>query len=560
MWRTRSITLALAVTITAGGCAPGGSGAGIALGTDTGGRYLVMIPALEGPGGDRVADELRARVMETMTHVAINERDIRQSMARYELDRLDETTSRQLASLIRAQLVTWGEVRQTGTGYEADVKFIDTNSGDEIPVQGATGATTQELAAAIFASFTEAAEGIRLATFCNDYLSSEQYDRALETCESALQIVPTSTTALYGKATALLYLDREEEAIAIYDDLLELDPTNEDALLGAGFAASRLGRSPDAMGYYRRYLEINPGNVQIRMSVASDVAQAGDVVSAFRILETAIAESRDDVDFQTFLFAVATEAGRRVREEGDTTTATEIFGRAYEAYQAGYVEGDAEIDQGVIRRVVEVTSALGQTEDAIRLAREATERYPNDGQLWSTFATALQLAGRTDEEIRALTRLAEIDPQNETVYARRAQAYLRAGQRQAAISDANRLAQRDPAMAARILYSIGAASAQDRNWAAAIEVLSAAHRHAESDIRGVIEYLWGASLLQQANAMATANTTGNVQQYERTIEMIRRSLQLLRASNDPRGAQIVEQGEQLLRNQEALLESVRRGG
>src|SRR5690606_9233704 len=104
--------------------------------------------------------------------------------------------------------------------------------------------------------------------FCNDYLSSSQYDRALTTCESALEVVPNSTAALYGKATALLNLERPEEALETYERLLELDNTHQDALLGAGLAASQLERTDDALEFYNRYLELNPGNVQVRQVVA----------------------------------------------------------------------------------------------------------------------------------------------------------------------------------------------------------------------------------------------------------------------------------------------------
>src|SRR5690606_8902954 len=161
-----------------------------------------------------------------------------------------------------------------------------------------------ELAAAIFGRFESSVEGIRQAAFCNDYLSSDQFDRALETCEAALAIVPSSTAALYGKATALLQLERDQEALTTYEQLLDIDPAHQDALLGAGLAASRLDRRQDAMGFYNRYMEVNPGNVQVRMTVANDIAQTGDYISAFRILEDAIADNQDDRDFQQYLFSI----------------------------------------------------------------------------------------------------------------------------------------------------------------------------------------------------------------------------------------------------------------
>src|SRR5690606_31536384 len=149
------------------------------LGGDTGGRYLVMIPDLEGPGGAEVAENLRGLVTAMPTHVAINERAIRESMAEYDIGTLDEVQARQLAQVVSAQLVSWGTVRTGGPGLLADMKFIDSRSGDEILLDDVGGATPVELASNLFAGFERSVDGIRQASFCNDYLSSSQYAEAL---------------------------------------------------------------------------------------------------------------------------------------------------------------------------------------------------------------------------------------------------------------------------------------------------------------------------------------------------------------------------------------------
>src|SRR5690606_699044 len=133
-------------------------------------------------------------------------------------------------------------------------------------------------------------------------------------CESALEVVPNSTAALYGKATALLRLERPEEALTTYEQLLAVDANHQDALLGAGLAASQLEQSDEAFGFYSRYLELNPGNVAVRMTVASRIANTGDVVSAYRVLEPAIdaEENRNNPEFQRYLFSLATAAGQRI--------------------------------------------------------------------------------------------------------------------------------------------------------------------------------------------------------------------------------------------------------
>lgn len=552
--------MAAALVTTIAGCAAAG-GNGVTLDMDVGGRYLVMIPDFPGPSGAQVANELRGQIMTMETHVAIANGEIRKSMAQYELESLDEISARQLASVIGAQQVAWGQIEEAGCGFQADLKFVDTRSGDEIMIEDVCGPTPLDLAAGLFTELAQSIEGIRQAAFCNDNLASSNYDQALNNCNSALAIVPSSVSALYGKATALLNLERYAESLDVYTDLLAIDPTHQDALLGAGFAASRLERSSEAMVFYRRYLEINPGSVDVRMTVANDVAQTGDYVSAFRILELGMDDAADNADFQGYLFQMGAAAGRALREQGDTTQAVEVLSTTYRAYENAY--GDAEeVELPVLQRVIEVLSAIDRTDEAVAIARDATRRFSNDPQLWSTYATALREAERTEEEIEALSRLGEIDPQHQTAFVRRAQAYNRLGRRQEAIADlVERVVPRDAQTAASVLYNMGAESIQQQNWEEAARILELAQRHSNGDIRSASTYLWGLALLQQAARITTrANESGNAAQFEQALQITRRSLELLRSSNHPNAPQYYDPAQQLIANQEAMLTSLRRGG
>jgi tetratricopeptide (TPR) repeat protein len=549
--------LTATVALSAAACAA--PGAGVDLGGDLGGRYLVMIPALEGPSGGVVANELRALVTEMATHAAINDAEIRRMMGEYNLEELNEITARQLAQQIQAQLVSWGSVSQGGAGLQADMVFIDTRSGDQIQVEGATGATPQELAASIFADFSGSVEGIRQAAFCNDYLSSNQYDRALETCNEALAIVPNSTSALYGKATALLNLEgREAESLRTYEELLEVDPTHQDALLGAGLAASRLDRRNEAMSFYNRYMEINPGNVDVRMTLANDIAETGDYISAFRLLEPAAQEAADNVDFQAYLFQMATAAGQRAQEQGDSVVAREIFGTALRAYESGYPAG-SEISASALRQAIAVNNALGRTDEAISIAQTATQRFPDDAQVWSQYATVLTTAGRHSDAIQALDRVVQINPDYENVYVRRAQAYLEMGQRQQAMADLDRAAERGNAeTVAQVLYGIGARSIQSEDFAEAVTVLEPAYQYAAADRRSDISFFWGYALYKQGEAIARANQQGNAQQAQRALEYFRASLPRLEASSHAQASTVINGAQQYIANQEAIIRAANR--
>jgi tetratricopeptide (TPR) repeat protein len=554
--------LTAAVTASAAACAAGAAGTGSqsAEGGETGGRYRVLVPELAGPNGDRVADRLRDLISELPTHTAVPERDLKRAMGQYKLESLDEITSRQLAQQISAENVLWGEISQGGAGLEADIKFVDVRSGDEILIEDVSGADAGALAQAVYASLQQKIEGIRKAAFCNDYLSSQQFERALENCEEALAVVPTSGSALYGKATALLNLERYPESLEVYEQLLAIDPAHQDGLLGAGLAASRLEQSDRAMGYYTRYMEVNPGNVQVRMTVANDIAKTGDFVSAFHLLEPVVAENADNVDFQKYFFSVATAAGQRVEEQQGDEAARPFYLAAQNAYNVAFAAGDQELDVGTLRAVIAVNNALGEQAEALRLAQEATQAHDTVASLWSLYASVLSDAGQHGEEARALSRVAELDPDYENVYIRRGYALLRAGQRQQALQDLERAANRgNREDVAKVLYSSGAQAYQANRYGEAIDALSLANQYAAGDVKSKAQFLLGVSYYRQAEAIAKANTQGRAGEAQKALDLFQKALPFLQATGEPQAAQVRTAAQQYIENQQAIIKASSRG-
>ncbi len=553
------VTAALAVSAAACAAGTAGSAGSTEEAGASGGRYRVLIPDLAGPSGDRVADELRSLISGMATHTSVAERDMRRAMGQYDLNQLDEITSRQLAQQINAENVLVGIVEQGGAGLQADVKFIDVRSGDEITIDDVTGANPDALAQAIFGGVEQRVEGIRQAAFCNDYLSSQQFERALETCESALAVVPRSTSALYGKATAFLNMEgREQDALTTYRTLLEIDPAHQDALLGAGLAASRLDESNEAQNFYRRYMEINPGNVQVRMTVANDIAKTGDYVSAFRILEPVIAEESENVDFMKYLFSIATAAGQRVQEQESEEAALPYYQAAMQAYTSAFASGTADLDASVLRQAIAVNNAMGNQEQALQLARQATERFDTVAAIWSQYASVLIDAGEHAEAVRALSRVIQIDADYENAYIRRAMANMEAGQRQQAIADLEQAAERgDRENVAKVLFSMANGPLNSNRFNEAEDLLVMAQRYADGDMRNQINFFLGYSFYKQAEAIAKANTQGSAAEARRALPLFQRALELVGSSGHNQASTVAGAARQYIENQEAIIQAAR---
>jgi tetratricopeptide (TPR) repeat protein len=557
--------LGAVVAVATAACAAG-AGEGPASGPEggTGGRYRILVPAFEAQGvqprqAESVANDLRNMIYNNMaTHTAVPAGELTRAVRQHGVEQLDAITARQLAQVMNAQLVAWGTVQPGGEGLMANVTFTDVGSGDQITVDNATGANPRALAQSIFADMEQQLQGLAQAAFCNEYLASQQFDRAMEVCRRAIEIVPTSTLALYGIATAHFHENNFDESLRYYRQLLEVDPTHQDGLLGAGLAASRLERGQDALGFYNRYLELNPGDVQVRMAVSGQIVEAGDVVSAFRILEPAIRDNAENLDFQQYLAQVATAAGQRVAEQQDAAAAREYYETALRAYDRVFAARGAELEAPVMRQAIAVNLELGRTDDALRLAQQATERFPEDAGTWAQFASVLNRANRTSEEIRALNRVAELDPRFENVFIRLALAQQRAGNRQQALANFERAAQvGDRALVGQAIFGMAADELRRERWAEAEGLLATAAQYAGPNIRSDISFFRGLAAFRQGERIARANTQGRPDPARQALQFFNQAIPHLQASNNAQAGQVLSATRQYIENQQAIIDAGR---
>lgn len=498
-----SVMLAAIVGISATGCAAGGGPAGVDPSTDLGDRVLVMVPNLQGPQGERVANELRRLITATTTHAAMDAESMEAAMARYQLtpETFNEVSAFQLAPLVKAKLVSWGSVEQRGGSLNADFKFIDPATQDEIEAD-ASAPTTQQLAAEIFSKFQQAITALSQVSACNDLVVQEQWQQALQACDAVLTTLPTNKSGLTGRGKALTGLQRWADALATYNRVLETDATNMEALLGAARAAGELDRTQDAVALYNRYIDINAATPEARMAVAGTAAQAEDFASAFEILSSQSAANRSNADYQKLLFSVAAAAGAR-----DSTQATRYFPAALEAYQAAYPAG-SEIDPQQLSNAIAISVALNRNEDAIRIAGAAAQSRPNDAAIGTLYANALRAAGRHQEAVDALNRLIAANPTAQGAHLARAQSLLELGQTDAALADLAMAAQNGQGdLAATVLIGIAQPAYAAQDWARAAQFAEPAYNYATGQLKQTAATILVFGLYQQAYALHQENLT-----------------------------------------------------
>lgn len=409
---------------------------GLALSTDVspvaaqeaGERYYVLVANFAPIGGAKdnfgkdIAKKLREAVDDMPTHQPFEGGDFKDALKKYglkeeDLAEADCIKARQLATQENVQLVLCGSYDQQG---QVDAKIISPQTFAVFEVPTFSSTNPEEAARQITTAFQNYTQALSQTVYCSDYIQSEQYEMALEACDKALAIDANSRGALSGKGAALYYLDRKEEALQHFERVLEQDALDQNALKFAGIIAIELGKMEDGRRYFQEYLELNPGDNAVRLTIAGDMANAGDFEGALGVVEQGMTDAEPDADLQAYAGSLAIQAAEKRAAEyagaGDPT-AEEVPAEARALYEKAitYFEpvleanGD-QTDPAVVRNLLVAHTKLGNTQEALALGQRATQLFPQDAQLWQVYALGLKEQGDLEGALDALDKASAADP------------------------------------------------------------------------------------------------------------------------------------------------------
>jgi tetratricopeptide (TPR) repeat protein len=400
-----------------------------------GGRMKVLVPAFEVENprsrtGTQMADQVKRQINQMATHQPVGDREVRDALRRFNLKAEDLSCIqwRQLAQQIDASLVLCGSVDETTNQVEAS--FVNV-AGDAFDVPKFAMQSVEHGAQQVVQAFGTYIRQLSLLVFCDEYLQSESWQQALDNCNQAVELNPRSVTGHYGRGSALANLDRIDEALEAFQTVLRVDELNQDAMMHAGLLAARLGRQDMSQEYFRNYLELNPGNEQVRLKIATDLANAGDPAGALALVEGAMSSAEATGTLWEYAGHFAMNAGLKRMEagpaNGNQDEARRFFQQAVRHYDEAIVKRGDSIDNTVYRNLMLAHSRLDNTEQALRFGQRATQVMADDAQTWMVYADVLAGANRLDDALRAFDRATEINPELPNVSARKTMLLLEAG-------------------------------------------------------------------------------------------------------------------------------------
>lgn len=540
-------------------------------------RYRVFIPEPQGDGprnfGRNIARELQKLIDEMPTHRSVERNEMRDALRQYDMRERDLTciSAQQLAAVAGFELVMCGEYGPTEGGTEVRASFVSPREQINFEVPAITTQDAKEAARHIYDSFQGYVQLVSYTQYCNQDLANEQWSEALRRCEQALEIEPTTMSALYGRGFALMKLEQHEAALEALEQLLEMDPFHSDALMAAGFVAARMDQKDRSRDFYNRYLELNPGDAQVRLTVAIDAAGAGDPEGALQIAEAGMDTDEPDLTLLEYAGYFAMSAGSRINQEaagqggansGPTPEAAAYYEKALGYFEPVFEEKGEEVATNLVVQMLNAYNQLGRTERALEFGAEAVQIKPESPEVWSTYAQALSRAGRIDDALAALDTVLVLDPEARNIRARQGQLLLQeediARARQAFIAAVERNEiTADQAATSFLAVGVNEKIQKDR-FEEAMPYMEAVRDLAESPrLIGQANYFAGYILLMRGRDMQEPGTTESARA---SLPVFQEALRLFEQSRDFQSGnldQLIDNAQRYIEIQEAL---IRRGG
>lgn len=527
--------------------------------------------------GVDVCRSLQRHLDELDTHVSVPFRNMQDVMRRLRVGQedLDCVTGRQLALQMNAELVfcgTWDPQPDNTTVVKSLFQQVQTGEVFEVPA--VTAGNAADAAAQVFQAFHTYTRQLEHTAFCQEYLASGQWAEARSNCLIALELNPQSLTAHQSLARALLEMDSLERSLQVYRQVLEMTNfINDDALLTAGIVATRLGYREEAGKYFGLYLEINPGDINVRLTIASDVAAEGDALGALQLVEAGIRLEPDSLSLKQFAGHFAMQAAQDVlaRQPGGQEDldpeAAELLEKALGYYMVIFDAHGADTETRMLTNMLGTLNLLRRPEDAVSLGARIVAAKPDEARLWSIYADALNRVGRIDEALAALDSVAAREPDYDRVAARRGQWLLQQGRVDDAKAAFRRAVERTEIMTddvANNIFAVAYRKQQANEYDDALRIYAAADEFAvDPHTKGMIAFFRGSIRYSQATRMVEPEMT--VEAARRALPVFREALGFFRqsgpyaASNPQAAAQVQQHTENTERYIEIAEILIRRG-
>jgi tetratricopeptide (TPR) repeat protein len=237
------------------------------------------------------------------------------------------------------------------------------------------------------------------------YSAQSEETKANQHFEKAVQLKPDSGAARTNLATNLVRLGKYAPAEEQFAEAVKLEPRSYDANHNLGEFYVQAGKIPKATPFLERAQKVNPGSYDNGYDLSLAYAETGKLSDARQVIHNLL-KQKDTAELHNLLAQVEEKDGQFV------TAATEFELAAHmDPSESNLFDWASEM---LLHRTLD---------PAIKVFKEATERYPASPRLAIGLGIALYSRGNYDDAVKSLLQAADLNPGDPRCYLFLSKAY-----------------------------------------------------------------------------------------------------------------------------------------
>lgn len=354
--------------------------------------------------GPLASDDLRERLIRAFPSRILWVIDRKDIIAVLEQSGYDTTAQlapsdeSQLAKAQRADEYIRGRVTRAGDVFTAEAWIVLTRDHALMqPLPTSTGNRADRAVAGLVKSITDARTQIDNEKECMTLARGQKYAEAVAAANAAIVEYPRATLVRYCRMSVLAAQKSPDSVmLAAANEILEIDAKSKLALGVAADAQQKLGNTDAANDFLIRLLATNPQDAALANKVVDALAASGKYDVAKTVVLQAVVDNPGDIDLIGLQFRILAAAGDY---KPAIRTGEEIALMDTSLVNAVY-----------FNRMIALYDKDSLPQKAAEMAARATQKFPNDAELWQFYSQMLKKAGQVQQSIAAAKRALEVNP------------------------------------------------------------------------------------------------------------------------------------------------------
>jgi tetratricopeptide (TPR) repeat protein len=254
------------------------------------------------------------------------------------------------------------------------------------------------------------------------YEQQKQYKNAIDAYRHAIELDRDNLDAIRGLAQNLLNDGQADAALEQYKIIADANPEDAQTYLRIAEIYRKTGKFDLALQNLKKAESMVPDSIEVPYNIAAVYQAEGRYDEAIQVLQdllkkTEKAESNYSQGEKNNRTVFLERLGSIYRDNGNDTAAIETFRKMLTLGDDNAVRG--------YQQIIETYRDAKQWQQATDVAKEASQKLPNDRGLKMVYASQLADMGQADAGLEQVKSLLKGGPEDREVYITLAQMYSR---------------------------------------------------------------------------------------------------------------------------------------